>query len=238
MIVAIAGGIDSRGPCALAANLAVLRTRSGSRMCLLDIDPARSVYRWGCERNEAGQGPALASLALPARAPADGIDRIAASYSDLLIHTGACSGQDSRSAMLSARLVVVPLAPAGYDLDTNYALVAELNGARMFNPSLKVLFVMLADGAEPGALEWARARLYVHEVMSATLATTVLHLHGAGQYGQGRCVCDAETCDPEAAAELHALYREVYAQHAATSPISIANCDQQAITPPERESAS
>lgn len=221
MIVAITGGIDTRAPCALAANLAVLRTRSGSRMCLLDIDPARSAYRWGCERNEAGQGPALASLALPmlsARSPADGIDRIAASYSDLLIHTGACSGQDSRSALLSARLVVVPLAPAGYDLDTNYALVAELNGARMFNPSLKVLFVMLADGAEPGALEWARARLYVHEVMSATLAATVLHLPAAGDYGQGRCVCDAETCDPDAAAELHALYREVYAQHAGTPP--------------------
>jgi hypothetical protein len=31
-------------------------------------------------------------------------------------------------------------------------------------------------------------------------------------YGIGRCVCDAETCDPARAAEMHALYREVYAQ--------------------------
>ncbi|WP_426195281.1 hypothetical protein [Massilia sp. DWR3-1-1] len=220
MIVAIAGTAAGRQHCALAANLAVLRTRSGSRMCLLDIDPARSAYRWGCARKEAGQGPAMASLALPARVPSGGIDQIAARYSDLLIHTGACASQDCHSALLSARVVVVPLAPADYDLDANYGLIADLNGARMFNPSLRVLFVILADGGEPTALELARARLYVSQVMSASLATTVLHCPGAEEYGHGRCVCDAETCDPGAAAELHALYREVYAQQAAGFPIS------------------
>ncbi|WP_426114644.1 hypothetical protein [Massilia sp. PWRC2] len=220
MIVAIASTKTGRGHCALAANLAVLRTRSGSRMCLLDIDPARSAYRWGCARSEEGQGPAMAALALPARVATGGIDQIASRYSDLLIHTGACASHDCRSALLSARVVVVPLAPADYDLDANYSLIADLNGARMFNPSLKALFVILADVGEPTALELARARLYVAQVMSATLANTVLHWPDANEYGHGRCVCDAETCDPDAAAELHALYREVYAQQAAISPIS------------------
>ncbi|NML62825.1 hypothetical protein HHL21_17425 [Massilia sp. RP-1-19] len=56
----------------------------------------------------------------------------------------------------------------------------------------------------------AAVRLYAAHVMSATLAATVLHAPHALEYGQGRCVCDAETCDPEMAAELNSLYREVY----------------------------
>jgi len=38
----------------------------------------------------------------------------------------------------------------------------------------------------------------------------VLHAPAARDYGPGRCVSDAVSCDPDAAAELRALYDEVY----------------------------
>jgi hypothetical protein len=43
---------------------------------------------------------------------------------------------------------VVPVTPAQADLASQYQLIARLNAARMFNPGLRVLFVLVggADG--------------------------------------------------------------------------------------------
>lgn len=130
-------------------------------------------------------------------------------YADLLINTGGRDSQASLPALIAARIVVVPVT-VDIDVDRDYPLIARLNSARMFNPALKVLFVVVTDGATPAAERLAAVRLYAAHVMSASLAETVLHVHGERDYGRGRCVCDAATCDPEAAAELHSLYREIY----------------------------
>lgn len=212
MIVALAG-IDSRLlKVLLSVNLAVLRARSGHKICLVDADPREQAYSWSCARRFARQWPTI-----PGRAPASSvlaheIGALCPDYPDLLINTGNHDSQETLSAVIAARVVVVPVTVDQVDIDRDYALIARLNSARMFNPALKVLFVVVTDGATPPAAQLAAVRLYVAHVMSATLAATVLHLHAGRQhgYGRGRCVCDAETCDPETAAELHSLYREIY----------------------------
>ncbi|WP_426176893.1 hypothetical protein [Massilia sp. TWR1-2-2] len=112
--------------------------------------------------------------------------------------------------MIAARIVIVPVTVDQVDIDLPYALVARLNSARMSNPALKVIFVLVTDSSTPSLQQLAAVRLYVTQVMSATLAHTVLHVHDTYDYGLGRCVCDAEICDPGAAAELNSLYHEVY----------------------------
>jgi chromosome partitioning protein len=73
----------------------------------------------------------------------------------------------------------------------------------MFNPGLRVVFVIVGRG-QPSAGEKAAVRQYVAQVMSATLAGTVLHEGGAG----------ADTdFGHEAGADMDALYREVFVTH-------------------------
>ncbi len=210
MIVAIASVKGQSLKTVLAANLAVLRARSGRNVCLIDVDPRRSAFTWSCDRSVAGQGPSIPARAMAGRSLSREIEGLHAGYSDLLINTGEVETQDARAALIAARVVIVPVQVGSVHLDAQYALIARLNSARMFNPSLKVLFVIVSDGAPPSPGELAAVRLYVAHVMSASLAATVLHAAGAHDYGQGRCVCDAETCDPAVAAQLHALYHEVY----------------------------
>lgn len=210
MIVAIANTEGQRLKNLLAANLAVLRARNGRRICMIDTDPRREAYRWSCERGASGQGPSVPARTLAGRSLPCEIAQLSDAYGDLLINTGGCDTQETRAALIAARVVVVPLAAGRVSLDSGYGLIARLNCARMFNPGLKVLFVMVSDGKAPCADDLAAARMYAAHVMSAHLATTVIHSLDAREYGQGRCVCDAQTCDPEAAAELHALYREIY----------------------------
>ncbi|NHZ44694.1 hypothetical protein [Massilia aquatica] len=210
MIVAIASIQGHALKALLAANLAVLRARSGRTICMIDVDPCRSAYRWSCERSAAGQRPSVPTRTLDARSLAREIDNLSAGFSDLLINTGEVETQEARSALIAARVVLVPVQVGDVDLDSRYPLIARLNSARMFNPSLKVLFVIVSDGPAPSPQQLAAVRLYVAHVMSATLVATVLHVPCSHDYGQGRCASDAQTCDPDAAAELHALYREVY----------------------------
>lgn len=211
MIVAFSG-IDSRNLTALlSVNLAVLRARSGRKTCLVDADPREQAYGWSCARRFARQWPTIPGRAPAPRVLAHEIGALCPDYPDLLINTGSHDGQGTLPALIAARVVVVPVTVDQVDIDRDYPLIARLNSARMFNPGLRVLFVVVTDGPTPAADQLAAVRLYVAHVMSATLSGTVLHLHGGRDYGRGRCACDAETCDPETAAELHALYREVYA---------------------------
>lgn len=210
MIVTVASAQEQALGKQLMANLAVLRARSGRAICIIDADPRARAYGWSCERSAAGQGPSIPARRLAGRALEREIEVLAPNYHDLLINTGERDTHESRAALGAARTVVVPVRVRQADLDRHYGLVARLNAARMFNPQLRVLFVIVTDGAAPDGEELAAVRQYVAHVMSATLATTLIHDPCANEYGRGRCVCDAETCDPEAAAEFRALYREIY----------------------------
>lgn len=214
MIVALAGSGSLAAGTLLLVNLAVLRARSGRKICLIDTAPRAhphmSAFAWSCEWRSARQWPSIAGRAASSHMLAHDIDELVPEYGDLFIDTDGHDSQGTLSALIAARIVVVPVTVDHVDVDRHYPLIARLNAARMFNPALQVLFVLVTDGATPPAGQLAAVRRYVAQVMSATLAETVLHLHGDRDVGRGRCVCDAETCDPEAAAELHALYREIY----------------------------
>lgn len=212
MIVAIAGLHSSAAQDALIANLAVLRARHGRKICVVDTDPRRAAFHWGCARGEAGVTPAIPARTVSARSLTLEIEGMLPRYSDILISTGERDTQESRSALIAARVVLVPLEVGQVDLNTQYRLVARLNAARMFNPGLRVLFVIVGPASAPSDEDAAAIRAFVAHVMSASLAKTVIHSVSKAVYGQGRCLCDAETCDPESAADMHALCDEIFPQ--------------------------
>jgi chromosome partitioning protein len=131
-------------------------------------------------------------------------------FDDILIDAGTRDTDGCRCVLAESRLVVVPVRGCALELDLQYHLLARLHGARTFNPAMRVLFVAVSDAAGPGVSERAAVLAHVARVDDATLAETVLHAPAARDYGPGRCVSDATTCDPDPAAELRALYDEVY----------------------------
>ncbi|MBY0557273.1 MAG: cobyrinic acid ac-diamide synthase [Burkholderiaceae bacterium] len=192
MIVAIAG--QSSGPAkAVVANyLALLRARSGRKVMLLDADPQRAACAWCQAHIAAGRRPRVDARAISGATLAPMLESLRLRYNDIVIDTEGRDTPDSRAALSAARLVLVPVALDQVDLDSQYQLIARLNVARMFNPTLRVLFVILGQSGEPSVDEIAAVRSYVTRVMSATLAGTVLHY----------------PCAPD---EMDALYREVFA---------------------------
>jgi chromosome partitioning protein len=167
MIIAIAnqGASHSR----VADHLAALRSRSGRKVLLLD-----TVSKNGLR---------------------SGLENLQRDYNDIIIDTEGNDTLDSRSALIAARLAVVPVHVDEVDLARQYKLIDRLNSARMFNPGLRVVFVIVGGFTDPSREELAAVRAYVAQVMSAILAGTVLH-----------------ALVPETlAADMGALYREVFA---------------------------
>ena len=210
MIIAIANQAGSGGGALLANNLAVLRARSGHKVLLLDTDPKQPSCAWSCARASADIRPRIPARAIGRTKPLPAVAELLLHYNDMLVDAAHDTLQ-SHAALSVARLVLVPVSAQQVDLAMQYQLIGRLNAVRAGNPRLRVLFVIVSGQDDPPGDALAAVRAYVARVMFATLATTIVHAPPTHDYGEGRCVCDAETCDPEMAGEMHALYREVYA---------------------------
>ena len=219
MIIAIVNQHGNPDRSVIARNLAVLRARSGRRVCLMHT--ARD-NDWGAERGAAAVRPWIDTRQVGSRAVKTRLAALRPLFNDILVDAGARDTEECRCVLGSARLVVVPVRGAEIDLDCQYRLLARLNAARVFNPGMRVLFVAVCGAEGPRMEERAAVLAHVARVQDASLANVVLHQPAAHDYGPGRCVSDAETCDPESAAEMHALYDEVYATLPKLSTLPVA----------------
>jgi chromosome partitioning protein len=202
----------------LAENLALLRGRRGRKALLLDASPERLCERWGLDRARSGLRPAVATRTVSGSDLPGELERLLARFDDIVIDTAGGSGPECRCALIAAQVALVPLAAEDADIDARYDLIARLNNARMFNPGLRVLFVTAGGENDPAPQASAAMRAYAAQVMSAGVAGTVLHLPALlwGADVPGRCACDIDSST--GAAEMTALYEEVYRAASAAAP--------------------
>jgi len=210
MIIAIVNQHGTPERTVVARNLAVLRARSGRRVCLMTT-AAGTDSDWCNDRSSAGVRPWIDTRHVGSRAVPTRLAALRPLFNDILIDAGVRDTDGCRCVLAASRLVVVPVRGGALDLDLQYRLLARLNGARVLNPGLRVLFAAVSGPAGPDANERAAVLAHVSRVQNATLASTVLHAPADFNYGLGRCVSDAAACDPDAAAGMQALYDEVYA---------------------------
>lgn len=208
MIIAIVNQHGNPDRSVIARNLAVLRARSGRRVCLMHTARGDG---WGAERGACSVRPWIDTRQVGSRAVKTRLAALRPLFNDILVDAGARDTEECRCVLASARLVMVPVRGDEIDLDCQYRLLARLNTARAFNPGMRVLFVAVCGADGPRMEERAAVLAHVARVQDASLASVVLHQPAAHDYGPGRCVSDAGTCEPEAAAEMQALYDEVYA---------------------------
>ena len=217
MIIALANQLGASAT-AILITLAVVRARSGRKVLLVDTSRSRLADGWGGARRENGFRPWVSTCVLDGRKLQDELGVLREQYNDIVIDTAGRNTAEARSTFVAAKLVLVPVRPRMAALATQYQLIDTLNAARVFNPAIRVLFAIVDDNNHLTQEELATGRAYMSRVALASLALTTVRAPEEHQYGVGRCVCDAETCDPERAAEMHALDREVYGQAPNAAP--------------------
>ena len=209
MIIAIINQHHNADRCVIARNLAVLRARSGRKVCLLAAGSAHGTGNWCIERSTMGILPLIASRS-PGR-HAEKIEWLRRQFNDIVVDAGERNSEDCHGVLIAAKLAVVPVRGKDIDLANQYALIERIKAARLFNPALRILFVAVTGQEGLQAEERASINAHVARLDLAVLANTVLHDPSTLEYGPGRCVCDAETCDPKAARQMRNLYDEACA---------------------------
>lgn len=217
MIVTIATCAPQDAAGLVAENLALLRARR-RKVLLLDATSRQTCRQWASERERLQLGPSLTARAVRGCALSEELERLYPVFGDVVIDTDGGNGHECRAALIMAQVAVVPLAPDQADVDRRYGLIARLNNARMFNPGLRVLFVTAGSEHDPAPGELRAMRSYAAQVMAGGLASTILHLPALlwGANRPGLCASDIESS--AGAAEMAALYEEVFQTACAASP--------------------
>jgi chromosome partitioning protein len=108
--------VSQKGGCGkstLAACLAVAAQEAGERVFVLDMDPKKSVVRWGSKRHD----PALPVEAVPsARLPAALAALSKRNMSLVIVDTPVLESPRSLAVIKAADLCIVPARPATFDI--------------------------------------------------------------------------------------------------------------------------
>jgi len=208
--ILVAGGIKGGiGKSTLAANLAVLASRAGKEVLLIDADPQETTATWAAARSEqTGSLAPVTTVSIVGKQIRDELRRLSEKYAVVIIDAGARDTSTQRAALSVANLVLLPFPPRGPDLWTLDAVAQTVSDIRTINEGLRaVAFVNRADPIGNDNAEAEAAFAEHSEVIEAAPVRVGNRKGIATSHLMGLAACEAQRPDAKAIAELDALYR-------------------------------
>jgi chromosome partitioning protein len=207
VIIALLNQKGGVGKTTLATHLAGEFARSGDSVVVIDADPQGSALDWSQRRKE-GTYPrlfgvvGLARETLHLEAP-----EIARRVDHVVIDGPPRVTALARSALLAADLVLIPVQPSPYDVWASSEMVALVNEALVFRPTLRAAFVVNRRVTRTVIGREARSTLTEHRI--APLVTEIhQRIVFAESVAAGRLAFELDSDSP-AAWEIAALAVEV-----------------------------
>jgi chromosome partitioning protein len=204
LVITVAQQKGGAGKTMLAANLAAAMA-TGRRVCLLDIDPQRSLTRWHEIRSRQSKPlPAIGLSDVSGWRLRAELDRLTASHDALIVDTPPQVDTDAKLAIRAADLVVVPLQPSPPDL---WAAAGTVQLARAEKRPMRLVL----NRAPASSRLRAQVEREAEAAGYAVLATAIGNRAGfANAFAQGMGVTEASP-KSQGASELLAVLAEIEA---------------------------
>ena len=156
MIIAITDEHGGMEKSILAGRLAASRALAGRKVLLLDADPRQGAMEQARNmHDEARHGsltqPRLMARAISAKGLQPELEHLVNCYHDIVIDSEGRDSMGSRSALIAARVLVVPL-DGVVDVAAQAGLARRIAHARSVNPDLRVLLATDTQAAPAHAL--------------------------------------------------------------------------------------
>lgn len=212
MIVAIANEHVGSGKSIIADNLAALCAQAGRNVLLVDNASQRKSFLWSVERRVAGIVPKVPVLAISGKGLQPELENLSLRYKDIVIDTEGRDSLGSRSALIAARVVVIPIRARRVDLERQETLIKRIETARLFNPRLRVLVVISRADHHISIEALNAVKAFVSRIPSAVLIETIIHEEVAlcKAFDEGRAISECKSADNPAVTEMQSIYREVF----------------------------
>jgi len=204
MIIAVLNQKGGVGKTTLAVHIAAALAMQGARGLLVDAEPQGSARDWAAARTSV---PLFPVVGLDRPTIHRDLPQIAQDYDHVIIDGAPRMTDLTRSAMLAARLVLIPVQPSPYDVWACAEAVDILKEASVFTEKMKSVFVINRKIANTAIGRDVADALATYElpVLKTTVAQRIAFAEAATS---GSTVLETEP-QSLAAREIEALVREV-----------------------------
>jgi chromosome partitioning protein len=130
---AVKGGV---GKSLVATNLAVLRSKYGKKVLLVDADEQGTTSDWVDQRTEMGVDTPWTTVRLKSNAVRTEILKLSKNYDDIIIDCGGRDTASLRAALTVAHVFLVPFQPRSFDIWTSAKVADLVSEAKSINDNL------------------------------------------------------------------------------------------------------
>ena len=194
-----------------ATNLAIMRSRLGRDVLLIDADDQETATDFTTMRNQKLGDAGYTCTQLNGSAVHTDGKRLAEKYDDVIIDAGGRDTASQRAALVIADVVLIPFVPRSFDVWTIEPVAQMIMEARAFNPSLRAYaFINRADATGTENIEAAEYIQDTNELEFIDSPLGYRKVFGKAA-SQGLSVIEYKPTDPKAIAEVTALFDLVFA---------------------------
>ena len=207
MIILIGSQKGGCGKSTLAVNIAGELAHQGKDVCLVDADQQQSALKWTQYREEIDSVPNVHSVSASGNITKTLRD-LGKRYEYIVCDVAGRDSSELRSGMVASDIVICPMRPSQFDLDTIPHFTEVFLAAKNFNTELNGLIVLNLCPTLPTIKEADQAESFISEINELSISPIRIHDRKAYRDAVSDGFCVKEWKDPKAAQEIEWLVKE------------------------------
>jgi chromosome partitioning protein len=208
MVITFANQKGGVGKTTLGLHVAAELARRGQRVKVIDLDPQHSALDWAEARDGADLPPLFEIEGFPKATLHKHIAAKSAGFDVVVIDVPPQNGDLSRSALLAADLVMIPVQPSPYDVWAARETVKLIQEAIVFKETLKSVFAINRAITGTAISRDVRSALAEYAPIPTLTATVAQRVAFAESAARGQVVQELAEDSP-ATREIVALVNEL-----------------------------
>lgn len=211
MIVVVGGIKGGAGKTTIATNLAVMRSKTGKKVLLVDADEQKSSSIFSNQRDASGIETKWSTFQFAGKNLHSQINRIIGDFDDIIIDVGGRDTSSQRSALLVADIYLMPFNPSSYDVWTLSEVKNVIRDMKTANQNLKSFAFI--NRADPTGSDNDDARSILDECEELECLKITIGNRKAFRTSSsdGLSVIEMKIQDKKAVQEMQSLYDYIYA---------------------------